>query len=142
MEASPHSEWASFPTGSLIVETQLGPATLSEGFGIGRMFEMGDEQDTSRQDFLVGKGVIAIDLERHLRCLSLKPALRFTVMSSSFSASQIIQGIIGSTSVSGSIPTEGVSTIESCSMLAVEEDVERAEAHRDAGGRADTFLVG
>lgn len=142
MEAPPHSEWASFPTGSLIVDTQLGPTVLVEDFGTERMSKTGVEQGTSVQDFLVGKRVITIDLERRLRCLSLKPALRFTAMFSSLYASQIIQGITGSTSISASIPTEGMSIVESCSVLAVEEDVERAMAHRDAGGRADTFLVG
>lgn len=142
MKAPPRFEWASFPTGSLIVDTQLGPIALAKGFGAKRMSKTGVEQGTSAQDFLLGKGVITIDLERRLRCLSLKPTLRFAAMSSSLSASHIIRGIIGSTSDSVSIPTKGVSIVESCLVLAVEEDVERAKAHRDAGGRADTFLVG
>lgn len=80
-----------------------------------------------------------IDSERHLRCLSLKPTLRFVAMSSSFSSSQMIRDTTGSTSISGSVPTEDESAAEFGSMLAAEEDTEEVETEGDVGGGATAF---
>lgn len=73
-----------------------------------------------------------INSERHLRCLFLKPTLRFATMSSSPSSSQMIQGMTGSTSVSSSVPTKDESNVESSSVLATKEDAKEAEAEGDA----------
>ncbi|KAJ9672832.1 hypothetical protein PVL29_026179 [Vitis rotundifolia] len=63
-----------------------------------------------------------IDSKRRLCCLSLKPVLRFATMSSFPSSSQIMRGTTNSTSVSGSMPTDKKSTVESHSMLAAKEN--------------------
>ncbi|KAJ9693116.1 hypothetical protein PVL29_012027 [Vitis rotundifolia] len=98
----------------------------------------GTMRGTSSQDFLVGGEATAMDSERCLRCLSLKPALKFATMSSSSSASQIIQSTIGSTSVFGSVLAESESAIESCVVLAAKENVE-AKVGGDSSGEDDTF---
>ncbi|KAJ9700857.1 hypothetical protein PVL29_006268 [Vitis rotundifolia] len=91
------------------------------------MSGIGAARGTFAQDFLAGGGLIAIDSERHLRCLSLKSTLKF-----------IIRGTTSSTPVSGLAPKEGVSTVESCSVLAAEEDAE-VEVGGDSSGGASTF---
>lgn len=54
----------------------------------------------------------------------------------------MMQGITSSISVSGSVPMEGVLAVESCSVMAVNEDAEGAEASKDASGEANTYLMG
>lgn len=102
---------------------------------------MGVRRGTFGQDFLVGGGANVIDSERCLFCLSLKLTLTFVVISSSFFASQMIRGTIGSTSISCLVPAEDKSVAESCSVLATEEHAE-AKASEDESARANTFLVG
>lgn len=81
-----------------------------------------------------------MDLERHLCCLSLNPTLRLTVMSSFLFDSQMIQGMMGLTSISGSASTKGESIVESCSMPAAEENI-KVEADNDTGDGASTILI-
>lgn len=63
-------------------------------------------------------------------------------MSSSPSASHMMQGTTGSTFISGSVPTEDESAAESDSVLAAEEETEEVEAGGDASGGVGAFLVG
>lgn len=87
-----------------------------------------------------------IDSERHLRCLSLKSALRFATMSSSpssLSSSQMMWGTIGLTFVFDSVPTNDKSTVDPGSVLATEEDEDAEKANveeeGDANSGADAF---
>lgn len=147
MEAPPRSGWAFFPTRGLAVDAQLSPSTSVEGFGTKGMSEMSVRRGTYGfmfylgQDFLVGGGVNVIDSERCLLCLSLKPTLTSVLISSSFFASQMIRGTIGSTSISCLVPAEDKLVAKSCLVLAMEKHAE-AKAGKDESARANTFLVG
>lgn len=104
------------------------------------MSQTGATQGSSVQDLLVGGGATIMDLERRLCCLSLNPTLRLAAMSSSHFGSQMIRGTMGSTSLSGSIPTKGESVIKSHPMPAAEENVE-VEANNDTGNGASAILI-
>lgn len=74
--------------------------------------------------------MIVIDLDRHLRCLSLYPTLMFVTMSSFSSSLQTMGGTINPTSTSGSMLEVDSSTSMSISMLVIEdEDVEEVKAN-------------
>ena len=92
VKALPHSVRAYFLVGDLAVSTQMGPIVSTKGLNGGRTFETSVVRGTSTQDFLVEGGVTAMDSERRLHCLSLKPASRFVTMSFSSSTSQMIRG--------------------------------------------------
>lgn len=81
-----------------------------------------------------------MDLERHLCCLSLNPALRLTVMSSFLFYSQMIRGMMSLTSIFDLAPMKGESIIESCPMPAAEENV-KVEADNDTGDGASAVLI-
>ncbi|KAJ9691755.1 hypothetical protein PVL29_013828 [Vitis rotundifolia] len=98
------------------------------------MVETGTEQSTFVQGFLAGRGTTMIDLERHLRCLSLKPTLKFVVISLSPFSSQMIWETTGLTLISCSVPMEDESVGESNSVLAAKEVEAKEEAKEEGDG--------
>lgn len=79
--------------------------------------------------------------ERHLRCLSLKPALRFFAISSSLSGSWMMRGTTSSTFVSGFTPGRSKSASKSRTVLAIEADAKEVETDEDVGTGVGAFLV-
>lgn len=104
-------------------------AAAAKGSSVDGIAETGSRPRIFIQGFLVGEGMIVIDLDRHLHCLSLYPTLMFVTMSSSSSSSQMMGGTISPTSTSGSMLEVDSLTSMSISMLVIEdEDVEEAKA--------------
>lgn len=104
------------------------------------MSEKGATQGFSVQDLLARGGATIMNLERHLCCLSLNLALWLTAMSSFLFDSQMIRGMMGLTSISGSAPTKDESIVESCPMPAAEENV-KVEADNDTRDGASAVLI-
>ena len=83
------------------------------------------------QAFLEGVGLTTMDLDKHLRCLSRNPTLKFEAISSSFSSSQIIRDTTWTTHDFG-LPLEDGD----------DEDDEVDGEDKDEGGRVLTFQIG
>ena len=77
-------------------------AIVVEGIGTGKEAEAG-----FRQAFLERVGLIIMDSNRRLRCLSQNLTLKLEVISSSSSFSQIIRGTTWSNPASGSSVEDG-----------------------------------
>lgn len=97
------------------------PTVVIEGTDTSARAEIGSKQISSGQGLLEGARFTMMDLDRHLRCLSLKSTLKFATMSPFSSSSQAMGGTISSTPVF-------------CSVLAVEEDEVDGENKDSDGG--------
>lgn len=116
--------------GSFLSNSGVTSAIIVEDVGIGAGVETGSGQAGSGQTLFEGVGLIAMDLNRCLRCLSRNPALKFVAMSLSSSFSQILGGTTRSTPAFGSL------------MRAEEdEDGEEDEADGEDGGVGGRVLT-
>lgn len=98
-------------------------AIVVEGIGTGKEAEAG-----FRQAFLERVGLIIMDSDRRLRCLSQNLTLKLEVISSSSSSSQIIRGTTWSNPASGSSVEDG--------------DDESNEEDKDVEGEVLTLWIG
>ena len=135
MECLLSSWWAmssaegSFSSGSGVIS-----AAIVKSTNTGARTEIGSEQAGSKQALFEGEWLKTMDSNKHLRCLSWNPALKFEAMSPSSSSSQTMRGTTRPTFVSGS-------------LLGSEEDEDNENDEVDgedggAGGGVLALLVG